>query len=210
MSKRENVLNETRWTEGRNRYLIRVYGGLSYIKGNSRPYFSVTGTIWENGRDSVGGCIHDEIEKHFPGKYSDLIRLHLSDDMGQPMHSAANGLYWLAGLDESGNGFGERYHGGNREFANGLYWLAGREECLRIVLNHFRCAESEIQPVLEALAGLWLDDMRGKRLALVEAFCETLRPRWLAEARAAIANHSLISYGDEWHGTPGGLAGKAA
>lgn len=200
MSKRENVLAESKWVEGKDRFAIRVYGGLHYIKPNSRPHFSVTASIWENGRLFSCGCQHDEIEKRFPGRFTDLIRLHLSDDMGVPIHPAANGLYWLAGLDSSGHGFGERYHGGSGEFGK------SREDCLRIALEHFRCSEAEIQPVLEALSGLWLDDMRGKRLAVCEAFCETLRPRWLAEARAAIANHSLIVYGDEWAGT----IGKAA
>lgn len=67
--------------------------------GNGHNSFSITGTIdrrSKNGRweDYSGGCIHDEIIKHF----SDLkpyIKWHLTSTDG-PMHYLANTLY-LAG-----------------------------------------------------------------------------------------------------------------
>ena len=106
---RDPILAERVYSDGGITYRIRVKGGLHYIKGNSRPYFSITADIDRKGRSSLwvedsGGCCHDEIEKRFPGKFSDLIALHLSDDTGTPMHSAGNGLYWLAGLEPDGLG----------------------------------------------------------------------------------------------------------
>lgn len=54
--------------------------------GNGHNSFSVTGTIEEkrgNGRwyDSAGGCIHEEIVKHFP-KLAPFIKWHLMSTEG--------------------------------------------------------------------------------------------------------------------------------
>lgn len=70
--------------------------------GNGHNTFSITGTIErrsKNGRwlDDRGGCIHEEIAKHFP-ELSPLIKWHLvSSD--EPMHYFANTLY-LAGVKD--------------------------------------------------------------------------------------------------------------
>jgi hypothetical protein len=61
--------------------------------GNQKPYFSLTGRIFENGRESVSGVIHEEILKAFP-QLEDFVSLHLSDIDGKPMHSFENGKYW--------------------------------------------------------------------------------------------------------------------
>lgn len=69
--------------------------GFFYIEGNKRPYFSVTANIVDKyGADAGGGCCHDLIAKHFP-ELSCLIRWHLVDDIGTPMHYIANGMYWM-------------------------------------------------------------------------------------------------------------------
>ena len=61
--------------------------------------FSLTGQIEEqrkNGRwvDFAGGCIHEEILKHFP-ELEPFAKLHLCNYLGQPMYSIENGFYWL-------------------------------------------------------------------------------------------------------------------
>jgi hypothetical protein len=60
---------------------------------DQKPYFSLTGRIVENGRESVSGAIHEEILAAFP-ELADIAALHLSDIDGKPMHSFENGKYW--------------------------------------------------------------------------------------------------------------------
>jgi hypothetical protein len=76
--------------------------GILHKIGNQKPYFSLTGRIVEDGRESVSGAIHDEILKAFP-LLDDLAALHLSDMDGKPMHSFENGKYW-AGFTKWENG----------------------------------------------------------------------------------------------------------
>lgn len=42
--------------------------------------------------EDSGGCIHDEVAKHFP-ELAHLIKWHLSSTDG-PMHYVANTVYW--------------------------------------------------------------------------------------------------------------------
>jgi len=80
---------------------ITVNFGFSHHRGNRRPYFSITGSVYDKDtgdrRDSYidsCGCIHDQIAEHFP-ELAHLIRWHLTDDDATPMHYIANGAYWL-------------------------------------------------------------------------------------------------------------------
>jgi hypothetical protein len=67
---------------------------------NGHQDFSITGDIYEAGKPRTdryhisGGCIHEDIEKHFP-EFTPFIRLHLCDYKGIPMHAGANGFYHL-------------------------------------------------------------------------------------------------------------------
>lgn len=70
--------------------------------GEQRPYFSVTGELWdsegwyENGQDGrlrECGQLHERILQAFP-KLAPVITLHLSDDTGAPMYAVADGWYW--------------------------------------------------------------------------------------------------------------------
>ena len=68
---------------------------------NSLPYYSITGTIEKMDkrfRDPVITCgaIHNQILKHFPD-LAPLVKVHLSEADGMPMHCEANARYW-AGL----------------------------------------------------------------------------------------------------------------
>lgn len=74
-----------------NGEIMRVWYGFHYIGGNRRPHFSVTADIFDKHRKDVGGgCCHDQIAKYFP-EVAGLIRWHLVDDDGAPMHYLANG-----------------------------------------------------------------------------------------------------------------------
>ena len=61
--------------------------------GNGHNSFGITGTIWENNRESVSGVIHEEITKYFP-ELSHLIKYHsMSSDC--PLHYVENTLFFL-------------------------------------------------------------------------------------------------------------------
>jgi hypothetical protein len=66
--------------------------------GGQEPLFSITGDIQRQAKnnrwmDECGGCIHDEILQHFPD-LAPLVRVHLSDENGVPMHAYSNAAYW--------------------------------------------------------------------------------------------------------------------
>jgi len=69
--------------------------------GNGHNSFAITGTIdrKENGRwvDDCGGCIHEEIAKHFP-ELAPLIKWHLTSSDG-PMHYIANTIHHAGNRD---------------------------------------------------------------------------------------------------------------
>lgn len=77
--------------------------------GNGHNTFSITGQIDERRGSSwvehSGGCIHNEIEKHFPNlrKY---IKWHLVSSDG-PLHYVANTLWHVEGKDYNGLRAGE-------------------------------------------------------------------------------------------------------
>lgn len=221
--KQDPVLRGPRvYTERGERYRITAHGGLHYIRGNSAPYFSITadqdvaiGGCW---REDSGGCLHELILRFWPD-LADLVALHLSDIDGAPMHAAANGWYDLAGAL---GGAGERYHVGNSErhfpitpdpatpWKNSEYRYPTLDECLTIFADHCRIPRVEAAMILHevqcelgpeqeshsAPAHRRSDIDRAKaRLAVI---CDSMRPRWKAEAEACIAKHGLVVYGDEW------------
>jgi 23S rRNA pseudoU1915 N3-methylase RlmH len=67
---------------------------------NGHQDFAITGDIYRSLTSKadkyfdMGGCIHEEIEKHFP-KFKMFIDLHLCDYSGAPMYPTANGLYHM-------------------------------------------------------------------------------------------------------------------
>ncbi len=71
------------------------------------PYFSITAETErknERGRwvEDSGGCMHDEVAKHFP-ELESLIKWHLMAEPGLPTHYVANAIYWaefVAGVSE--------------------------------------------------------------------------------------------------------------
>lgn len=185
---------------------FKVFGGLHYIEGNSTPYFTITAEERTQGRSDIdsGGCLHGEIERHFPGKFSDLIAMHLSDIDGSPMSAEANGWYDLAGAL---GGAGERYHRGNskqnfpceapgdKPWLDTEHRLPTENECLAMFADHCRIAIAEASAILDDVRSKYnYPDMRARWAEI----CKTMRPRWKTEAQACIAKHGLVVYGDAW------------
>ena len=84
--------------ENGQKYRIQVRSELVHRDGNSNAYFAIGGDIYrhaKNGRKvwEAGGCIHEDIIKHFP-QLQPLVDIHLADEDGVPMHAYANAAYW--------------------------------------------------------------------------------------------------------------------
>lgn len=217
MTNRDPILRTKIYTENGTTYRMAVHGGLHYIRGNRKPYFSLTSHVDRkagNGRyiEHSGGCQHDLILRHFP-ELADLAAMHLSDMDGIPSHAKSNGWYWLAGAL---GGAGERYHGGNGDRQhwtvdgqfNG-YRHSTANECLETFAEHWRISGAAAAGVRDAvhataykaenlIAGEFPDWKRARETyrAWVDAQTERLN----AEAAACIKRHGLQIYGDCWKG----------
>lgn len=186
------------FTEGNVRYRIMAQGGLHDIKGNTAPYFALTGSLERayGGRwgEEMGGKMHDEILRHWP-ELADLAALHLADSQGVPMHAAENAFYWLAG---AAGGWGTEYHGGGGTYGNSPSY------CLEAFARHVRVSMDEARAVLEAIehaadhlgpySRVWTDEGTKARKAAMAAWCDAQRPRWAREAADCIARHGLQTY----------------
>jgi hypothetical protein len=168
-----------------------VEGGLHYLRGNAAPHFSLTYTQHRRGFPNQcysGGAGHDEILRLFP-RFADLAALHLSDIDGVPMHAEANGWYWLAGAL---GGAGERFHGGNNGQPN--------VDPLETFARHCRITLSGAATIRDAVSDEHANNPDGwvAGRAVWGLLMDDMRPRWKAEADAAIAHHNLRVFGDTW------------
>ena len=183
--------------------VLTVEGGLQMIRGNHAPYFSLTYTQHRSGHPNQcwsGGAGHDLILKLYP-ELADLAALHLSDIDGVPMHAEANGWYWLAGAL---GGLGETYHGSSRE---GYGPHRSEADSLALFARHCRITYDEARSIeLRVLVAYGdhdeqeggVEERRAAARAEWARIMETMKPRWKAEAEAAIERHGLKVYGDPW------------
>lgn len=144
---------------------------LHHIEGNSSPHFSVTAVFDEkfDGRwqkEALGGCCHEEIMALAP-EFEPVIRVHLSDDRGWPMHAVANGLYWMGLTD----------------------YPEARD--LTVLARHLRCSEgagrdltAKVEAVQAGPSGLLREARHAALRRLIE---ESLAHQWADEAAAAVA-----------------------
>jgi hypothetical protein len=136
--------------------------------GNQKPYFSLTGRVVENERESVSGAIHGEILAAFP-QLADIAALHLSDIDGVPMHSFENGKYWA--------GFTKWEEGNSKHLAD--LWRINQDDAAGLLHDTL-------------MAKLWQDG-DGDTLpeTLLKEFHNNQIERWKQEADAAIKKHTL-------------------
>lgn len=142
---------------------------------NGHEYFSLTCGIYERQRGgwryAGGGCAHDHILKLRPD-LALFATLHLCDFNGLPMHSAANALYWFAGIDPGKTT--QKYHGGNGSGAR------SPDECRRIFAERIHATPEQVSEIIR----------REPRTELeLRATLEDMGflAQWKAEADAAIA-----------------------
>lgn len=93
---------------GEDSTVIAKYG-MFYIRGNSFPYFSITGDVikgrktWDylesrqwalaDRQYLATGCVHDPIVQAMP-EFAELVPWHLCAATGVPMYYLENSLYW--------------------------------------------------------------------------------------------------------------------
>lgn len=185
------------YTENGQKYQIKAVGGLHKI-------FSLTGDIdvWRHGcwQDHSGGCIHEELLKHWP-ELAPLAALHLSNQDGVPMHALGNGFYWLAGAM---GGLHQRYHGGNQDYIHRDKDPV--ENCLRIFAEHVRISiedaaelREQFREQVEANVSFYDRVYESKdgpyvKDVLLKPWIEAQLPRWKAEAEACIKEFGLKVY----------------
>ena len=139
--------------------------------GNQKPYFSLTGRVVENGRESVSGAIHGEILAAFP-QLADIAALHLSDIDGVPMHSFENGKYWAGFTRWSESNIGHLAQ----------LWRISRDEACDLTYHalNMKCEEIEVETGEIFLEETLLKESHNNQI-----------PRWKQEADAAIKKHTL-------------------
>lgn len=207
---KDPILASRKFKNGNLPMVMFVEGGLEYIKANKKPYFTLTYTEHRRGFPNQcysGGAGHEYIVKHFP-QFADLAAMHLSDIDGVPMHAEANGWYDLAGAL---GGMGEQFHAGNskRHFGpwrQAEYRKPTPEECLAIFAKHCRISVEEARGIAEEVLkdgpGEFIELKHRAKIARAKwaEICESMKPRWKAEAEACIKKHNLRVFGDSWEG----------
>ena len=112
----QKIVAKREYQEDGRRYRITAALRFDDSCGNGQESFAITGDIDEwagrTWRDYSGGCIHDEIARHFP-ELAHLIKWHLFDTRG-PMHYIANTAYLAGDRDYNGLLAGEE-----RQIKNG-------------------------------------------------------------------------------------------
>ena len=139
--------------------------------GQQKPYFSLTGRVVENGRESFGGAIHKEILEAFP-QLEDAAALHLSDMDGKPMHSFENGKYWA--------GF-TKWENGNAKNLSQL-WRISEKSAERLQYNALNDQAQEIEVDTGEIV---LEE------TLLKEFHDRQLPRWKQEADNVIKKYTL-------------------
>lgn len=147
---------------------------LLVVTAELTTHFSVTGSAWYGRGKLTGtqrhrrhydpdasGMLHTEILAAIPA-LAPVIAVHLADPLGMPMHAFANGWYFYSGQCSAW----ERAH---------PVHPSNREE----LTDHQRGARALHIAEAELPEGMDREQFM--------AFAETLRPRWLEMALAALA-----------------------
>lgn len=135
------------------------------------PYFSFTGTQYKVNKDGSrnkrnifisGGAIGNEFVKAYR-QFADLERFHCRDINGAPMHTYANGMYWL-GYTSKGE--------------VGVYVHYDKEDRIEFIANHFFISKERAEALIDSLVDMSAKD----RVDTVNNLIEELRPIWKKEA----------------------------
>ena len=101
--------------------------GFRYLKGNAKPYFFINFETYDRwGRvDSCGTPSEAQVRESAP-QLANLLRWHLCDIDGRPMHYEANARYWLG--QARGHGYpGPKADEAVRRFKSAVVWGASQD-----------------------------------------------------------------------------------
>ncbi|MFZ2587278.1 MAG: hypothetical protein WAZ18_04070 [Alphaproteobacteria bacterium] len=136
---KQRIIAPREYAEAGRKYRITVNLRFDDSCGNGQESFAITGDIDEwtgrTWREHSGGCVHDEIARHFP-ELAHLIKWHLFDTRS-PRHYIANTAYLAGDRDFSGMLAGEE-----RQIKNGRTGVP----CWRFVLVDETGAEVKTRP----------------------------------------------------------------
>lgn len=168
--------------------VVKAYGGLRYIAGNDRAFFSLSWSM-EPPEGLVGfgtaGTAKSTGLEDFP-EFDDLALLTTSDEFGVPVGALTWGWDALAIVPGAvGRAFlpvavGEFFRISPLE-ASQL-----RQDVLDEMVSHRQIVGSDVPE----------DDVVAAGRAFFEAWVEDQKPRWKADAESAIAAHDLVEFGD--------------
>ena len=109
ISKQTKIYGPKTFTENGQKYLIKAEFRHDDSCNNGHNSFAITGEIdrlsGTRWIDDIGGCIHDEIVRHFP-ELAGFIKWHICSTDG-PMHYVANTMYHASERDHWGTLKGE-------------------------------------------------------------------------------------------------------
>ena len=158
---------------------LKIIANLRYDDecGNGHNTFSITGDIYYkkgNGQwgDYGGGCIHDEIGKHFP-ELKPYLKWHLTSSDG-PMHYIANTLYHASDKDCNGKRKHEPY---------AYRWTV-------------KFADSPISNKISNKFNTFLQDRIGTGDFQVCSFAHEREPDTYSD------NYSLVGFTEKWYEAP--------
>ena len=105
LTKSQAKIFEKEWTKSGIQSSLIVTVRHDDSCGNGHNTFSVTGDLSEDGEWVAGGCMHEEVAKHFP-ELKPAIKFHLCSTDG-PTHYLENTLYHASDKDCWGRRKGE-------------------------------------------------------------------------------------------------------
>ena len=156
------------YNEGGETFKIVVKISLDDDCKNTCCDWSITGDIYRRKRngsyeDYRGGCIHDDILKHFPG-FKKFVDLHLSDCHGAPMYAVENGYYIM---NKEGKEKAREYLRATDEEIN-ILSMSGDKQYFKYLLHHlgivarWQNESEEAIKELEKLTGCkWVNPYKG-------------------------------------------------
>lgn len=134
------------------------------LEGNQTPHWSITGSVWDGtirleSRLLTTGAIGDHLAAIWPEHFTRFNDLHLCDGNGVPMHAAANA----------------RYHLGFTAYPDA--------KNLATCARHLRITDGDTRALRDTLAEAARLDPTGRTVEQqINAYVDTLRPRWNREA----------------------------
>jgi hypothetical protein len=169
------------YTEEGKPYRIKAELRFDDECGNSKESFSITGDIGEykyNGAvlsSICGGCIHEEITKHFP-ELAHLVKWHLYDVTG-PMHYLANTIYHASDRDYNGLKRGQA-----SQFSHGVKFAG--------------------VPITHILGSKFFEFLQGRQHTGEFKVLEIAHDNRTGDGYKFAPKYTILGFGEKWHECP--------